>query len=222
MASTNTTLSGQRRRRLALLLALLLACTAIAIGGSMYYQQKKAKAAALAAAQKSEGNSSSASGNLAAAPTSAGINAPELIDAALNLEAPSQSAPASIAPRRKARPLADNKKKQDDKFAESVLAQAPAGAGELENLPPTGAGPQNIVPAAPQAPTLGPTIAQGPSDGPGTGEVPGTAPNPLPTGTGGIVGPSTTIASPVPEPSTWLMMAAGLGLLVSASRRRNK
>ncbi|GAB2876914.1 hypothetical protein GCM10027046_00890 [Uliginosibacterium flavum] len=189
----------------------------------MYYQQKKAKAAALAAAQKSEG-SSSASGNLATAPTSAGISTPELIDDALNAEAPTQSAPAAIAPRRKARPLADNKKKQDDKFAESVLTQAPAGAGPLDALPPTGAGPQDIVPGAPQAPTPGPTIAQGPSDGPGTGNIPGTAPNPIPAGTGGIVGPGTTVTpvTAVPEPSTWLMMAAGLGLLVSASRRRNK
>lgn len=225
--------SSTRRRKLAILLALLMGLIATGIGGSMYYQQKKAKAAALAAASEEKSNESNpvsaASTGVVNTPETAGI--PEEVAAPLQggaAETPANTEQKPVLGKRKsAAKVIAKKDSKNDKIANSLLESAPTGAGPSEAAPGSlAAGAEPPVVASPQTetpPSLAETILEANPTGAGAGEAPVAQNTQAPTGTAGLPpggGTQVLPTSPVPEPSTWLMMLGGLGLLAARMRRK--
>jgi hypothetical protein len=211
--TTDTNNSSKRRRRLALLLALLLSATALGIGSSVLFFQHKSAGVA------SKKPAPTQNAGLAAGASS-------LNDSALNTpsdEAPTAQSQAAVVPRVRHAPIAQHRHPEANTFAEKALKDAPAAAGP-EDLPPAESLAPGDVASNDPLQGLAPTDA-GPG-APGTGDlpvtVPGFAPSLDPVGTDGkSPTTTTTITASVPEPSTWLMMLAGLCGMFAVRRRRS-
>lgn len=222
MATTDTGTgnSTQRRRKLAVLLALLLACTALAIGGSVYFQHKREKAAAQAQASnktKTAGEEGLGNAGALTAPRTA------LTDEGMAMGDEENKPGNTVQPPPKRRHTIQHgeKKTKGDRFAENVLTQQPTGAGNTGDTT-ADLGTQ----ATPPAEVAGGTQTTPPSQGSGeTATSPSTpdpvAPNPTtPTITDGTSA-QVPVVSSVPEPSSWALLLAGLGLLGFRLRRRS-
>lgn len=222
--------SGLRRRKLTLLLALLLGSIAIGIGGSMYYQQQKAKAAALAAESgkqaDQQGSTGTVAGDNTALPDTSAT--PPLAENAGEAAKPEDTLAPKLAQKqqRKAKPAA---KKTDD-TAEQLLTSNPTAAGT-----PAGDAPapgslaaalepgQVAAPAQTDAPSLANNLLEANPTAAGAGDAPAPNNTTAPAGTAGLPpGGGITPTTPVPEPSTWLMMLGALGLLAAGMRRQQQ
>lgn len=226
--------SGQRRRKLTIALALIMASVVLAIGGSLYQKQKTAKTEAQSAASQekpAEGKSAS-TGVVAATETP---STPEVAaDTIAAVETTDGGAVKAedglaqkLAQKQQKKPKVASKK--TDEIAEKLLTEKPSAAG----MPTDAAAPGSLAaavepaivaaPAKQEAPTLAEALLEANPTGAGAGAAP--APNNVtsPTGSAGQTPGGTTTptpTTPVPEPSTWLMMLGGLGLLAASARRR--
>lgn len=219
MAQTHP--EDQRKRRRWLLLLLLL--LSLSLGGGYYWRAKQARVNSALAAEEQLERAPAAAGTPAAPVAEAPVAA--LPDDGARIENDKAAAHEVQRARRVAR-------KQEpqagapgaDVIAEALLESAPTAAG----VPAEGALPGSfaegggtpVVAAADPLPPAGGT--PGEANPAPTTTAPGTVTPFAPVGDGlppgGTVLP--TPVTPVPEPATWLMLLAGLGITTWLARRR--
>ena len=102
-------------------------------------------------------------------------------------------------------------------------ASSTAPIGSAPGAPPTATGPAGVVILPPATPGLvnSPGPGEGGADPPSAPIAVGASPAPGLPGTGGIATPPT-VASAVPEPSTWFLLLSGVALAGAQFRRRNR